>query len=76
MTIMKAIIICISSVLQAIIIDEIFKSFGERRYNTRWIYIVSGLLYAVINTLFNVYIPWQAVFVLSGVILMAIFTLL
>ncbi len=76
MTIMKAIIICISSVLQAIIIDEIFKSFGERRYNKRWIYIVSGLLYAVINTLFNVYIPWQAVFVLSGVILMAIFTLL
>ena len=65
-----------SSLLQAIIIDEIFKTYGCRRFENKWLYFGVGILYAIINSIIGSFVPIQIVFVICGMILLVIFSLM
>lgn len=76
MIFIKFLVNLMSSLLQAIIIDEIFKTYGCRRFENKWLYFGVGILYAIINSIIGSFVPIQIVFVICGMILLIIFSLM
>ena len=76
MIFIKFLVNLMSSLLQAIIIDEIFKTYGCRRFENKWLYFGVGILYAIINSIIGSFVPIQIVFVICGMILLVIFSLM
>lgn len=73
---LKLLVDFLSSVLQVIIVNEVCKSFGTKRFDNKWIIRACAALYAIINTLLCTFVSIQLVFVLGGIILIAVYSLL
>lgn len=72
----KFLVNLMSSILQAIIIAEIFKTYGRRRFANKWLYVGAGVVYSVINAVIISFVPIQIVFVICGMILLILFSLM
>lgn len=73
---LKLLINFLSSVLQVIIVNEVCKSFGVKRFDNKWIIRVCAAVYGIINTVLCTFVSIQIVFVLGGIVLIAMYSLL
>lgn len=76
MIVLKLLINFLSSILQAFIVVEIFNAFGDKRFDNKWIGRGCVVLYAILNSVLCTFVQIQVVFVLGGLILIAVFSLL
>lgn len=76
MIVLKLLINFLSSILQAFIVVEIFNAFGDKRFDNKWIVRGCVVLYAILNSVLCTFVQIQVVFVLGGLILIAVFSLL